>query len=314
MSVLSRPEFHDEEKAFEHVETMLWPEGPVCPHCGCMDRIGVLKGQLTKANKKGERKVRHGLKKCYDCSKQFTVRKGTIFEESHLPMHKWLQAMYLMVSSKKGISSHQMARTLEVTVKTAWFLTHRIREAMCEDILPPMGGSGKTVEVDESFIGRMAGIQKGVKGQGTQNTILTLIERGGISRSFHITSATYGQIVPIMRANINRQSELQTDEARVYVGVGKEFARHGTVHHRKKEYARGSDTTNTVEGFFGLFKRGFKGIYQHCAEHHLHRYLTEYDFRYSNRVATGCNDSERADRLLMGVKGKRLTYRGPATV
>lgn len=313
MSVLNRPYFYDEKAAFEHVESVLWPQGPVCPKCGNMDKHYKLEGVRSKPSKKNPEGIeRHGLYKCAECRKQFTVRIGTIFEESHLPLHKWLQALHLVCSSKKGISANQLHRTLEVTLKTAWFLGHRIREAMRVDSLSPMGGSGKSVEIDETFIGRLQGIEKKVRGQGTQNTVLTLVERGGPARSFHVTSATVGQIVPIVRKNIDKESNVQTDESRVYVGVGQEFASHGTVLHAKKEYARGADYTNTVEGYFSIFKRGMRGIYQHCAEHHLHRYLAEYDFRYSNRVGLGCDDSERSNRALLGVAGKRLTYRQPA--
>lgn len=326
MSVLSKTYFYDEAAAFEHVEAMLWPQGPVCHHCGSMEKHYALKGVRTKASKKNPEGVeRHGLYKCRDCRAQFTVRMGTIFEESHLPLHKWLQAIHLMCSSKKGISAHQLHRTLECTYKTAWFLAHRIREAMRSDDFTPMGGDGKFVEVDETFIGRLQGTPKG-KGGGAQsfkNTVLTLVERGGKARSFHIESTTVAQIVPIVRANIAKESALMTDEAQFYKKVGAEFAAHGSVNHGEKEYGRTEHTaagervkvnTNTVEGFYSIFKRGFKGIYQHCAEHHLHRYLAEYDFRYSNRSALGVEDQERAALALKGGVGRRLTYRRPVAI
>ena len=315
MSVLSRPYFHDEAAAFEHVEGMLWPQGPVCHHCGAMDRIYKLEGVMTKASKKNPGGVvRHGLYKCGECRGQFTVRMGTIFEESHLPLTKWLQAIHLLCSSKKGISSHQLHRVLECTYKTAWFLSHRIREAMRSDDFSPMGGAGKAVEVDETFIGRLSGLPKKPNSGGAQsykNTVLTLVERGGRARSFHIESTTVAQIVPIVNANISKESTLMTDEARFYVKVGETFAAHGSVEHRVKEYVRGNVHTNTVEGFYSIFKRGMKGVYQHCSEKHLHRYLAEFDFRYSNRSAMGIEDNVRSLVALQGAKGKRLTYRQP---
>lgn len=312
MSILSRPYFHDEAAAFQHVESLLWPQGPVCHHCGAMERIYKLEGVMSKPSKKNpEGVVRHGLYKCGECRGQFTVRMGTIFEESHLPLHKWLQAIHLMCSSKKGISAHQLYRVLECTYKTAWFLAHRIREAMRSDDFTPMGGAGKMVEVDETYIGCLYGVPKQKASAAHKNTVLTLVERGGIARSFHITSATVAQIVPIVNANIDRESILMTDEARQYKAVGKEFAAHGSVEHSAGEYGRGVVHTNTVEGFYSIFKRGMKGVYQHCAEHHLHRYLAEFDFRYSNRSAMGVEDQERASIALMGFKGRRLTYRRP---
>jgi len=246
MSVLSRPYFHDEAAAFEHVEAMMWPQGPVCHHCGSMEQHYKLAGVRSKASKKNPMGVeRHGLYKCKDCRAQFTVRMGTIFEESHLPLHKWLQAIHLMCSSKKGISSHQLHRVLEVTYKTAWFLSHRIREAMRSDSLTPLGGEGKTVEADETYIGRLAGLDKSVGGAAHKNTVLTLVERGGRARSFHITSATIATVVPIVRSNIAKESRFMTDEAHIYKRVGKQFVSHGRVEHAAKEYGR---TEVTAEG------------------------------------------------------------------
>jgi len=309
MSVLSRPHFYDEKAAFEHVESVLWPDGPVCSNCGCMDRIYVLNGVRSKPSKKNPRGIqRHGLKKCGDCRKQFTVRIGTIFEESHIPLHKWLQAIHLMCSSKKGISSHQLHRVLEITVKSAWFLSHRIREAMRVDIDDEMGGPDQPVEVDETFIGRIAGVEKQKGGWAHKNVVLTMVERGGRARSFHVESTRVADIVPIVRKNIAKEATLMTDEARQYKSAGKLFADHKKVNHMKKEYVRGDAYTNTVEGYYSIFKRGMKGIYQHCKEHHLHRYLAEFDFRYSNRMKLGVDDTNRANRALMGVVGKRLKY------
>lgn len=238
MSILSRPEFHDEAKAFEHIETILWPQGPVCPKCGTVDHAYRLKGVRTKPSKKNPEGVeRHGLYKCAACRKQFTVRMGTIFEETHLPLHKWLQAIHLMCASKKGISAHQMHRILECSYEAAWFLCHRIREAMRSDDFTPMGGNGKTVEADETYIGRLADVPKG-KGTAHKNTVLTLVERGGIARSFHIDSASVARVIPIVRANIAKESVLMTDEGRHSQRVGKDFVMHGQVEHSANEYGR----------------------------------------------------------------------------
>lgn len=301
MSVLNKPWFHDEKAAFKKLESVLWPEGPVCPHCGNKDKHYDLS------------KTRVGLWKCGDkpCRKQFTVRVGTVFESSHIELHKWLQAVHLLCSSKKGISSHQLHRVLEVTYKTAWFMSHRIREAMrAGELLPPMGGAGEIVEVDETYIGNNGLYKqfKVLKGYQHKHSVLTLVQRNGEARSFHVDRCTADNIVPVIRANIAKETALATDEARYYKNLGKEFAAHETVVHSAGEYGRGEVHTNTVEGYFSIFKRGMKGVYQHCSEKHLHRYLAEFDFRYSNRVKLGCNDEQRAIRALQGAKGKRLTY------
>lgn len=315
MSVLSRPYFHDEAAAFQHVEEILWPAGPVCHHCGSMEQHYALKGVRTKASKKNPHGVeRHGLYKCSDCRGQFTVRMGTIFEESHLPLHKWLQAIHLMCSSKKGISAHQLHRVLECTYKTAWFLAHRIREAMRSDDFTPLGGAGKIVEADETYIGRLKGQPVRAGGGSHKNTVMTLVERGGRARSFHVASATVKTVMPIVRANVAKETAMMTDEWGGYRYLKDEFASHETVVHSKDEYVRGNVHTNTVEGFYSIFKRGMKGVYQHCAEHHLHRYLAEFDFRYSNRIAMGIDDGVRSVKALMNVKGRRLTYRRPVAV
>lgn len=315
MSVLAKKWFYDEAAAFEHVESILWPDGPVCPKCGNCDKHWKLTGVRTKPSKKHPEGIeRHGLYKCAECRSQFTVRVGTIFEESKLPLFKWLQALHLMCSSKKGISSHQLARTLEITVKSAWFLSHRIREAMRSDDETPLGGSGKTVEVDETYYGRLVGVPKQRSGSAHKNTVLTMVERDGIARSFHIDSATVARVLPIVHKNVSRETALMTDTARMYPRVGEAFASHEMVNHEGKEYGRGAVHTNTIEGYFSIFKRGMKGVYQHCKEHHLHRYLAEFDFRYSNRVRLGVDDVERAKRALEGFKGRRLTYGGPAAI
>ncbi len=317
MSVLSRPYFHDEAAAFEHVEAILWPQGPVCAHCGSMEKAYKLKGVRTKPTKKSPQGLeRHGLHKCGNCRKQFTVRLGTIFEESHLPLRIWLQALHAMCASKKGVSAHQLHRALEITYKTAWFLCHRIREAMRSDDFTPMGGEGKTVEVDETYIGRLTGVPKQKSSGAHKNVVMTLVERGGKARSFHIDSTTVARVIPIVRANLAKESVLMTDEAIHYKRVGKEYAFHGRVEHSANEYGRTEEregveinvNTNTVEGYYSIFKRGMKGVYQHCAEHHLHRYLAEFDFRYNNRTALGIDDAVRSLVALNGFKGRRLTY------
>jgi len=307
MSILSKKYFQTEAAAFEHLEGLLWADGVVCPHCGTVDKAGKLNGVKGKNGA-----VRLGLWKCYSkgCRKQFTVKVGTVFECAHIPLHKMLQAVHLICSSKKGISSHQLHRTLEVDYKSAWFLAHRIREAMRDGTLAPMGGTGGVVEVDETYIGRLADVPKQKGGGAHKNIVLTLVERGGSARSFHVDSTSVAQIVPVVRANVRRESRLMTDEARHYVTVGKEFVEHGSVHHTQDEYVRGDIHTNTVEGYYSIFKRGMKGVYQHCSEKHLHRYLAEFDFRYSNRVALGVNDVVRSETALKGIVGKRLTYGG----
>lgn len=313
MSVLDKPYFTDEAAAFAHVEALLWADGRTCPHCGVVNNSYPLKGVRSKASKKNPNGVeRHGLYKCGACRKQFTVRIGTIFEESHLPLHIWLQAIHLMASSKKGISAHQMHRVLEITYKSAWFLEHRIRESMRENILPPMGGAGAIVEVDETYIGKYDSVPyttKGFERSKMKNVVLTLVERGGRARSFHIDNASVASVLPIMRDNMRHETDLMTDALKLYRGIGREFASHEWVDHTRDEYVRGHVHTNTIEGYFSIFKRGMKGVYQHCSEKHLHRYLAEFDFRYSNRIALGVDDQERAVLALAGVKGKRLTYR-----
>ncbi len=320
MSILAKPYFHDEAAAFEHVESILWPNGPECPHCGNVDRHYKLMGLRSKPSKKNpEGMARHGIYKCAACRSQFTVRIGTIFEESHLPLHKWLQAIHLVCSSKKGISAHQLHRVLEITYKTAWFLHHRIREAMRIREFTPMGGAGKFIESDETYIGKLVGTSG--KGMGNKNVVLTLVERGGEARSFHIASTTINAVLPIVNANINREAYLMTDEGMHYRNMSKHLEHHFTVNHGAEEYGR-YDTakngerinvnTNTVEGYYSIFKRGMKGDYQHCAEHHLHRYLAEFDFRYSNRAKLGVDDEMRAEIALKDFKGRRLTYRQPA--
>jgi transposase-like protein len=295
----------NEEAAYAYVEARIWPNGPVCPHCGGVDKVYAIKANTAK-------RVRLGLKKCGQCRQQFTVKVGTIFEQSHMPLNLWLQAMYLMVSSKKGISTQQLHRTLGVTLKTAWFVGHRIREAMRSGGLAPFGSDGGAVEADETFIGREPG--KPVKQGGFHKMkVLSLVDRAsGCARSFVVEDIRTVTLQPIIEANLAREARLMTDEAKQYGPIGKRFADHGVVVHAKDQYVHPDDSTiftNTVEGYFSIFKRGMKGVYQHCGKPHLHRYLAEFDFRYSNRVALGIDDTARADIALAGIVGKRLTYR-----
>jgi Transposase and inactivated derivatives len=305
-SILDAKVFHDEAAAYRFVEERVWPEGPVCPHCGSTkEHVGKLKGKSTRV----------GTYKCYGCRKPFTVKIGTIFEASHVKMNLWLQAIYLMCSSKKGISSNQLHRTLGVTLKTAWFMSHRIREAMKVDPSEgPLGGEGQVVEADETLLGPGRAIFKtgrgwvGESGTGGKIKVLTLVERNGRARSMKAEHITAKQAREFITQNADAASRLVTDEARMYPRIGKAFASHETVNHSMKEYARGDVTTNTVEGYFSVFKRGMRGTYQHCGENHLQRYLAEFDFRYSNRVGLGVDDVERTKRAISGIVGKRLTY------
>jgi transposase-like protein len=302
MSALSAPHLNNEEAAYAYVEARVWPEGPTCPHCGGVDRIGKMGGASTRI----------GTYKCYQCRKPFTVKIGTIFESSHVKLHIWLQAIYLIAGSKKGISSNQLHRTLGVTLKTAWFMSHRIREAMRSGDLAPFGTGGGAVEVDETYIGRKPGMERARAGHGHMMGVLSLVDRSsGAVRSFTFENTRADEIHPIVRANISREARLMTDEARMYWKIGREFAEHGRTLHGLGEYVSRTDPTvhsNTVEGVFSIFKRGMKGIYQHCSPKHLHRYLAEFDFRYTNRQALGYNDLTRADAILKGIVGKRLTY------
>lgn len=313
MSVLSRPYFHDEHAAFTFVEGIIWPQGPVCLHCGCTDRI-------TAITPNPEKRVRFGLKKCRDCRGQFTVRMGTIFEESKLPMTKWLQAIFLMTASKKGVSAHQLHRTLEVTYKTAWFLAHRIREAMRSgELAVPFGSDGGAVEVDETYIGQNPDNppKDGKAGRShNKNCMMTLVDRNtGASKSIVVDRFDAATVGAILSENISTEARLMTDEHPLYGMLSYPFADHGRTTHSRGEYVSRQDRTvhtQTVEGFYSIFKRGMRGVYQHCSKKHLHRYAAEFDFRYSYRVALGVDDTARAVRALEGAVGKRLTYRGGA--
>jgi len=297
MSVLSAKHFHDEEAAYAFVEAHVWPQGRVCPHCGTVGESGALKGASTRV----------GVYKCYACRKPFTVKVGTIFESSHVKLHLWLQAIFLISSSKKGFSANQLHRTLGVTLKTAWFMAHRIREAMRSTDTEPMGGAGKIVEADETFIGHIAGAE--VKPGGYHKyAVLSLVERGGKARSYNIGAFSAPKVREILEAQVSHDSTVMTDQAAWYK-KNMPFARHESVNHSHYEWARGDVTTNTVESFFSVFKRGMKGTYQHCDEKHLQRYLAEFDFRYNHRTALGVDDVARASHALKGIIGKRLTYR-----
>jgi transposase-like protein len=306
-SVIEAKAFQNEAAAYAWVEARVWPEGPVCPHCGGVERIGKMGGKSTRI----------GTYKCYQCRKPFTVKVGTVFEASHVPMRFWLQAMYLMCSSKKGISSNQLHRTLGVTLKTAWFMSHRIREAMKQVGMEPMGGAGEIIESDETYYGprdedkpEMQARRKGKPGPGNKSKIVTLVQRGGSARSFHVEDIKGETIKRILLENVSTESRLMTDEG-TSASIGLLFAKHETVKHGAGEYVRGEVTTNTVEGYFSVFKRGMRGTYQHCKEKHLQRYLCEFDFRYSNRVALGVDDVARTERAIKGIVGKRLTYTTP---
>jgi len=300
MNNLSNPMFHDEAKARQWLETQVWPNGPVCPHCG--------ESNVTTLHGKAHRP---GLYQCNACRRQFTVTVGTLFERSKIALTKWLMAIYLLSASKKGISTNQLSRMLGLPYKTAWFMTHRIREAMKDGGGFPMGGPGKTVEADETYFGgkRRGKNAKGLKyGIADRMKVVGLVERGGDVRTFHVDAVNSKTIRRILVGNVDRKTALMTDEAMHYRVVGKEFFDHKRVHHTLNEYVRGNAFTNTIEGFFSIFKRGMKGVYQHCGERHLNRYLAEFDFRYNTRHLT---DVERTVEAAKGIVGKRLTYRRP---
>jgi transposase-like protein len=310
---LQNPIFTDDTKAREWLEARVWPNGPVCPHCGATgDDVRALNGKAHRS----------GLYQCSSCREQFTVTVKTVFERSKIPLSKWLAALFLLTASKKGVSAHQVHRSLGISYKSSWFMMHRLREAMRSGgLLPPIGGADKTVEADETYFhtipkaellpktgkrGRRAGIRR-----PGHRAVLALVERGGKARTFHIANADQNTVSKIMRDNVARETRIHTDESHIYNVVPWQFSKHETIKHSDKEYVRGDVTTNTVEGYFSIFKRGMKGIYQHCGEKHLHRYLAEYDFRYNTRSALGYNDLMRAEELAAGITGKRLTYRRP---
>ncbi len=304
-SYLNAPQFQDADKAREYLESQVWPKGPICPHCGVIGKHWELQGKTT----------RPGLHKCTDCREPFTVTVGTVFERSKIPLNKWLLAVYLLCSSKKGMSSKQIERMLGVTYKTAWFMTHRIRKAMETRGFKPMGGSGKIVEADETYWGTSAvgernkRVGRRIPGTAEKMKVVSLIERGGKVRSFQVPNVTARTLAPILRGQIAKETHLMTDEARAYINIGREFKEHSSVKHGAGEYARGIAHVNTAESFFNILKRGLIGTYHHVGEQHLQKYVSEFDFRYNTREKLGVNDAERAAIALKGITGKRLTYR-----
>ncbi len=297
---ITDPIYSDENKAREHLEKLLWPEGPFCPHCGNADvtRITKLEGKST----------RPGVYKCRECEKPFSVTVGTVFESSHVPLNKWLYATHKLNSGKKGTSAHQLHRELGVSYKTAWFMAHRIREAMAPAAPSPLGGENKIVEVDETEVGgkaknrRYGPIPK-------KATVLSLVERDGTVRSTRVASVSPKSLRPAIVKAASRKSRLMTDDAVWYKRIGEEFSTHESTEHAKGEYVRGDVHTNTVENYFSILKRGIYGVYHHVSPEHLPRYLAEFDFRYSHRAKLGYTDGERAARAIAGARGKRLTYR-----
>jgi transposase-like protein len=292
---LTNPVFFDADKAREHLEAINWPNGPVCPHCGEKENVTRLQGKSH----------RKGLIQCNSCQKNFTVTVGTVFERSKIQLNKWLLATYLLAASKKGMSAHQLHRTLGVTYKTAWFMMHRIREAMKPTNPEPLGGKGKFVEVDETFVGGKKGNRASRK-VAPRKSVLSLVERGGNVRSFSIARIHANTIRGAIVTNIDRNSHLMSDDARFYWGIGREFASHGTTLHNLRQFAVGERHSNTAENFFSIFKRGVIGTYHQLSEAHMHRYCYEFDFRYNTR---DLNEKQRADEALRGIVGKRLTYR-----
>jgi transposase-like protein len=302
MSILNQPYFRDEEAAHAFLESIVWKDGPVCPHCGVIGHAYRIKANPAK-------RVRYGLHKCGACKRQFTVKIGTVFEHLRIPLHKALQAAYLLCASKKGISSNQLSRSLQISLKAAWFLSHRVREAMKPGgDLALMGDAGGFVEADETYIGRKVG-RKLARGMSHKMAVLSLVERGAGVRSFHITDFDGKTLGEVLGKNVSREANLRTDDHKTYKSFGYAFGSHESVNHTAGEYVRGDAHTNTIEGYFSIFKRGMKGIYQHCDEQHLQRYLAEFDFRYSNRIALDVDDFERTIRALAGISRKRLTYK-----
>jgi transposase-like protein len=311
------PRYQNADAAREHLEALMWPDGPFCPHCGSVKatRLPPQRKRKTKAHPDGA--IRNGVVQCNDCRQQYTVTVGTVFESSKVGLHKWLYVNHVLCSSKKGTSAHQIARNIGVTYKTAWFMMHRIREAMKDTHSGPMGGHGETIEADETYVGgktknRNAKQQERFEGQRRSPTqgkqpVVSLVERNGRVRSFHVANVTGETLRSILVTNAHRGSWLMTDDHSGYVKVGQEFQGHGVVKHSLGEYGRlGVFHTNTIEGFFSLLKRGIIGTYHHVSEQHLGRYCAEFDFRYNTRKL---DDAERADESLLGAVGKRLTYR-----
>lgn len=309
MSDLSNPIFTDEAKARKWLERRIWPDGPICPKCGSIAQATLMKGKTT----------RPGLYQCNYCREPFTVTVNTLYERSHIPLHKWLAATHLLMASKKGMSAMQVHRMLGVSYKSAWFMCHRIREFLRYNDEGPLGGEGKTVEADETFIGgkeknkhrnkRQHVISTGGAGK---ESVFSLVERDGRARSFHMEAVSADTLRPILVTQVNRASSLMTDSANVMELAGGEFKRHQTVNHSIGEYVRGGVHTNTIEGYFSILKRGITGTYHHVSQQHLKRYLAEFDYRYNEREALGVNDAQRMEKSLKGIVGKRMTYRRTA--
>ncbi|MGA8871515.1 MAG: IS1595 family transposase [Candidatus Acidiferrales bacterium] len=307
MSIADNPIFHNPEAAREWLEKLLWPEGPICPHCGLIGAAYALHGKKQRA----------GLYECKGCAEQFTVTVGTVCESSHIPLHKWALAFHLVVACKKGISAHQMHRMMGITYKSAWFMMHRIRAALDAGGFPAqLGGANKVVEVDETYVGgKETNKHKSKRSRGRQGgagkaPVLALVEREGAVRSQHVANVNATTLRPILKQHIDKHSYLMTDESPVYPSIGKEFAGHGAVNHSAEEYVRGQFWhTNTAENYFSILKRGIIGIYHHVSETHLPRYLNEFDFRYNQRIALGVDDNQRMENAAKGIVGKRLTYR-----
>lgn len=307
MSALNQPQFQDADQAREYLEYVRWPDGPICPHCGTVSKEHY---QLDgKAH-------RPGLWKCKEprCHQQFSVTVGTVFERSKIALNVWLQAVHFLCSSKKGMSSHQLHRTLGVTYKTAWFMTHRIREAMTTYQSTLLGGGaggkGGIVEADETYWGNIKGqpVQRG--GYRRKMKVVSLVERGGKVRSFHVREANVKTLKAVLKTQVSPLATLFTDGAPMYKGIAKRlFPQHETVEHTKNEYVRGAIHTNTIESFFSTMKRGLVGTYHHVGVNHLQRYVREFDFRYNYRTAEGYTDHERTNAALKGIGGKRLTYK-----
>ncbi len=302
---LTDPIFTDADKAREHLEATRWPQGPICPHCGVVNEATHVGGKAARA----------GCYQCNACRSQFTATVGTVFESSKVPLNKWMLATYLMSASKMGYSAHQLHRTIGVTYKTAWFMAHRIRAAMSHADPAPMGGAGKVVEADETYIGGKEGNKHANKrkprdlAREAKQKVVTLVQRSGSARSFHVANVTSKTLRDALVTSVHRATDLMTDGHPGYVSVGREFASHSSVDHSAGEYVRGSVHSNTVENYFSILKRGINGTFIHVSEAHLHRYLSEFDFRYSNRSGLGVDDTQRTDELLRQVGGKRLTYR-----
>ena len=295
---LTNPIYSDKDKAREHLESLHWPNGPVCPRCGETKRVTRLKGKSTRA----------GVVMCNPCRKPFTVTVGTVFEDSKIGLNKWLLGFRLMAGSKKGISAHQLHRSLGITYKSAWFMAHRIREAMDGATgNAPLGGGSGIVEADETYVGGKAR-NRAHRKPAPKKAVVALVEREGHVRSFHVANVNAKNVRALITTNVRRDAHLMTDESPIYTRLGKEYRAHYSVNHSAKEYVTlgGYKHSNTAENFFSIFKRGVIGTYHHMSEAHLGRYTAEFDFRYNTRTIS---DTERTDVAILGAIGKRLTYR-----